>query len=44
MDYRGDIYVAEMFFPMERQDLMVITLTSGEKILVSDFIRWSLSV
>ncbi|KAM3721577.1 Intermembrane lipid transfer protein [Dirofilaria immitis] len=33
VDYRGDTYVAEMLFPVERQDLMVTTLTSDEKIL-----------
>uniref|UniRef100_A0A158Q918 VP13A protein n=1 Tax=Elaeophora elaphi TaxID=1147741 RepID=A0A158Q918_9BILA len=33
MNYRGDLYEAEMLFPVEHQDLMVITLTSGEKIL-----------
>ncbi|VDM07504.1 unnamed protein product [Wuchereria bancrofti] len=33
VDYRGDLYVTEMLFPVEHQDLMVITLTSGEKFL-----------
>ncbi|KAL3998071.1 N-terminal region of Chorein a TM vesicle-mediated sorter family protein [Acanthocheilonema viteae] len=33
MDYRGDLYVTEMPFPVEHQDLMVITLTSNDKIL-----------
>lgn len=34
VDYRGDVYVADMLFPQDPPDLDVVTLNSKEKELV----------